>query len=57
MFSPKRNFLISVHYNISKMQIFGTPSPTLGVDKDMRPTRFFSGVLILRNFYFLQFSI
>ncbi len=35
--SPKVNFFILVHYNVSKTQIFGAPSSTPGVDRDMHP--------------------
>ncbi len=39
-FQPKVNFLILVHFNISKMQIFEAISSTLGDDRHMRPLTF-----------------
>ncbi len=41
VFSSKLNFLILMHYNISKMQIFKALSSTPGVDRDTRPLNFF----------------
>ncbi len=46
--------LISEHYNISNMQIFGTISSTTEVDKDMLAELFF---FFFRNFRLKHFLI
>ncbi len=44
-------FPIPIHYNISKVVIFGALSSTLGGGRDMRSMIFFVGNLIPKNFY------
>ncbi len=49
-------FLIFVHYNISKMAIFGAPSSTSGGDRHMRPLTFSYGIQCSTTFIWSVFS-